>query len=61
MGKRIQDEFTGLEVSRQRRWQLRKMASGKCLVCGRKRVNAKFCRVHRSRVNAQRRKARVLA
>jgi len=61
MGKRIEDQFTGLAVSRQRRWQLRKLASGKCIVCGRRRINAKFCRVHRGRVNAKRRKAKVAA
>lgn len=57
MGKLIRDQFTDLPVSRQRRWQLRKMAAGKCLVCGRPKINAKFCRMHRKRINAKRRSA----
>lgn len=30
----IQDQFAGLEVSRQRRYQLRKQALGLCMNCG---------------------------
>lgn len=59
MGKRIVDEFTERQgISRQRRWQLRKLAAGKCKICGRKRVNAKYCRVHRQRINSYNRKLR---
>ena len=32
--KLIQDEFTQLKVSRQRKWQLRKRVEGRCAVCG---------------------------
>jgi hypothetical protein len=32
--RRIVDEFTDLEVSRQRKWQLRRAKEGKCIKCG---------------------------
>jgi hypothetical protein len=35
-GALTQDEFTDLEVSRQRKWQLRKQKAGKCQSCGKK-------------------------
>ena len=43
--KLIQDEFTALQVSRQRKWQLRKRVEGRCAVCG---VTAagKLCDTH---------------
>ena len=43
--KLIQDEFTALPVSRQRKWQLRRGAEGRCGVCG---VTAagKLCDTH---------------
>ena len=37
---------TGRMVSRQRLWQLRKKADGRCIVCGRKRFNATHCKRH---------------
>lgn len=30
----IKDKFTGLKISKQRRYQLRKMAAGLCRQCG---------------------------
>ena len=30
----LQDEFTALPVSRQRKWQLRKRKEGRCVICG---------------------------
>jgi hypothetical protein len=36
MGKKIIDEFTGLPLSRQRAWQLRKKKEGRCPECGTK-------------------------
>jgi hypothetical protein len=32
--KRILDEFTDLELSRQRKWQLRRAKEGRCIKCG---------------------------
>jgi hypothetical protein len=34
MGKHIQDEFTDLKISNQRRWQLRRAKEGRCIICG---------------------------
>jgi hypothetical protein len=41
----IQDEFTQLKVSRQRKWQLRKRAEGRCAVCG-VPAEGKLCVTH---------------
>lgn len=47
VGKLIQDKFTSMRVSRQRRYQLRKEAAGLCRICGdvcaRKQV---YCPTH---------------
>jgi hypothetical protein len=55
--KPLQDEFTQLKVSRQRKWQLRKGAEGRCAVCGGVPVvSGDFCFVHRvAMAEAQRR------
>lgn len=34
MPRLIQDEFSGLPISRQRRYQMRKLAAGRCRLCG---------------------------
>lgn len=34
MSKAIQDEFTALPISRQRKWQLRQIKRGRCQRCG---------------------------
>ncbi len=40
----IIDQFTDLQISRQRRYQLRKQASGLCVICGkRKAVSKSLC------------------
>jgi len=46
--KPIQDEFTHLAgtVSRQRIWQLRKYAEGKCVICGAGATTAQHCDAH---------------
>ena len=45
----IQDEFTPLKVSRQRKWQLRKRAEGRCGVCGLV-ASGKLCDAHAVRM-----------
>lgn len=44
----IQDQFTNLDISKQRKYQLRKRARGLCIICPRKlaKDNANFCSVH---------------
>ena len=47
----IQDKFSGLNISRQRKYQLRKHRDNKCIVCG-KPVNTKYhCRYHAKEVS----------
>ena len=41
------DKFSDLPVSKQRRWQLRKSAKGRCIICGEKRVMGKLCLKHK--------------
>ena len=55
--KLIQDEFTALPVSRQRKWQLRRRAEGRCGVCGGSPiVSGDLCFAHRvAMAEAQRR------
>ena len=36
-GKIVQDELTNSNLSRDRKWQLRNMAEGKCVHCGDRR------------------------
>ena len=48
MPKPISDEITGLSISRQRRYQLRKRRDRKCIRCGQDAVNeGYFCEPHR--------------
>ena len=42
----IIDEFTNLPVSRQRKWQLRKMAQGGCRICGQAAISGGYCLKH---------------
>jgi hypothetical protein len=42
----IVDEFSGLPVSRQRKWQLRQMAKGGCRICGQTAISKGYCLKH---------------
>jgi hypothetical protein len=46
MRKRIQDEFTNLEISRQRKYQLRKQRDNRCTECGAPAMQASRCLKH---------------
>lgn len=46
MAKHIQDAFSNLPISRQRRYQLRHKAAGLCLLCNQPKVNATYCLKH---------------
>lgn len=48
MRSKIQDEFTNLHVSRQRKWQLRKVRDGLCFYCGQPKDprSAAYCIKH---------------
>lgn len=50
MSKQIQDKFTGMAISRQRKYQLRREARGLCRTCGSKAVKGtKYCLAHREK------------
>lgn len=66
MPPEILDEFTNLDVSRQRKYQLRKRKQGKCVICGepangyrrhaRKETKQPFyCEKHRQAANIRQR------
>jgi hypothetical protein len=46
MRKPIQDEFTDLPLSRQRKYQLRKRRDKRCTICGAPAVQAARCVKH---------------
>jgi hypothetical protein len=47
MPKHINDQFSNLPISRQRKYQLRQVALGKCQICGKdKHQNSVFCGNH---------------
>jgi hypothetical protein len=47
VNRRIEDEFTDLKISRQRKWQLRRAKEGKCIKCGaRAAVGSTLCVRH---------------
>lgn len=46
MPKLIQDEFSGLKISAQRRYQLRKNKAGCCRICG--GPGTPYCETHRT-------------
>jgi len=59
MPKPISDEITGLSISRQRRYQLRKRRDRKCIRCGQEAVNqGYFCETHRQIHNVLNREQR---
>ena len=49
---KIQDEFSErTEMSKQRRYQLRRLRDGKCIFCGRAAVITGKCEAHRRKFN----------
>ena len=44
--RKIIDEFTHLNVSRQRKWSLRRKRDGLCTICGEPSVTAMYCLKH---------------
>ena len=56
MGKRIKDEFTGLNISRQYRYQLRMKREGRCIICGKPAVTGWKCLRHMVKARERQRK-----
>ena len=55
---RIQDEFTHLSISRQRKYQLRKKKEQRCLICGKPVATTNFCLDHAVAARERQRKAK---
>lgn len=44
--KKIEDEFTPLPLSNQRKWQLRRKRDKRCVSCGKPAVTTHYCQFH---------------
>ncbi len=60
MRKRIQDEFTHLPISRQRKYQLRMQRDKRCTECGRPAIQGSRCLKHLVKARERQRKKRGL-
>ena len=60
MRKRIEDEFTHLRTSRQRKYQLRMLRDKRCTECGEPAVQGSRCLKHLIKARERQRKKRGL-
>jgi hypothetical protein len=60
MRKCIEDEFTRLPISRQRKYQLRMQRDQRCTECGESAVQASRCLKHLIKARERQRKSRGL-
>ena len=60
MRKRIQDQYTNLPISRQRKYQLRMQQQGRCTECGEPAVLGSRCLEHLVKARERQRKKRGL-
>jgi hypothetical protein len=60
MRRPIQDEFTSLPISRQRKYQLRKQREGRCTECGEPAAQGSRCLKHLVKARERQRKKRGL-
>jgi hypothetical protein len=60
MKKRIQDKFTNLAISRQRKYQLRKQRGKRCTECGQPAIQGSRCLQHLVKARKRQRKKRGL-
>src|SRR6058998_3007981 len=60
MRTRIQDEFTNLPISRQRKYQLRMQRDKRCTECGEPAVQGSRCLKHLVKARERQRKKRGL-
>ncbi len=60
MRKRIEDEFTDLPISRQRKYQLRMLRDRKCTECGQPAVQGSRCLKHLIKARERQRRKRGL-
>jgi hypothetical protein len=60
MNKRIEDEFSDLKISRQRKYQLRMLRDKRCTECGEPAVQGTRCLQHLIRARERQRAVRGL-
>ncbi len=60
MRKRIEDEFTDLPISRQRKYQLRMLRDRRCTECGQPAVQGSRCLKHLIKARERQRRKRGL-
>ena len=60
MRKRIQDEYTDLPISRQRKYQLRMQRQNRCTECGQPAAQGSRCLRHLVKARERQRKKRGL-
>jgi hypothetical protein len=60
MRRRIEDEFTSLTISRQRKYQLRKQRDRRCTECGEPAAVGSRCLKHLIKARERQRKKRGL-
>jgi len=60
MRKRIEDEFTHLRISRQRKYQLRMLRDQRCTECGEPAVQGSRCLKHLVKARERQREKRGL-
>ena len=60
MRKRIEDEFTNLPISRQRKYQLRMQRDNRCTECGEPAAQGSRCLRHLVKARERQRKKRGL-
>lgn len=60
MRKRIEDQFTHLRISRQRKYQLRMLRDKRCTECGQPAVQGSRCLKHLIKARERQRKKRGL-
>jgi hypothetical protein len=60
MRKQIQDEFTKLPISRQRKYQLRMQRDRRCTECGEPAIQGSRCLKHLVKARERQRKKRGL-
>jgi hypothetical protein len=60
MRPRIEDEFTGMQISRQRKYQLRMQRDKRCTECGEPATEGSRCVAHLVKARERQRKKRGL-
>lgn len=60
MRRRIQDEFTDLPISRQRKYQLRMQKASRCTECGAPAIQGSRCLKHLIKARERQRRKRGL-